>query len=110
MRHFGPGGGDVNYSLSGAEKPRDLLEGAGFAGMTTERVVRMVRFPSSERFVRLTVLGSAAVLPDFEQMDEVARDGLVEVIRQEFAETLAGYLEGDAVEFPLEAHIATARM
>jgi SAM-dependent methyltransferase len=109
-RHFGSlGGGEIIYSLGDAVEFRGLFVDAGFADVTVESVVRTVRFPSADEFVRLTVLGSAAVLPEFEQMDTAARDSLVEVISRDIAGTLDTYREGEGVAFPLAAHIATAR-
>jgi hypothetical protein len=73
-------------------------------------VVRTVRFPSADEFVRLTVLGGAAVLPEFAQMDDAARDSLVEVISRDIAPTLDTYRDGEGVTFPLAIHIATAQV
>jgi ubiquinone/menaquinone biosynthesis C-methylase UbiE len=108
-RHFGSlGGGEIIYALGDADEFRRLFVDAGFPGVTVESVVRTVRFPSAAEFVRLTVLGGAAVLPEFAQMDDAARNALVEIIGREIAPTLDRYREGEGVAFPLAVHIATA--
>ena len=108
-RHFGSlGGAEIIYSLGDADGFRKLFVDAGFADVTVDSVVRTVHFPSADEFVRLTVLGAAAVLPEFAQMDDAARDSLVAVISRDIAPTLDTYREGKGIAFPLAAHIATA--
>jgi SAM-dependent methyltransferase len=107
--HFGSlGGGEIIYALGDADEFRGLFVDAGFADVVVEQVIRTVRFPSADEFVRLTVLGGAAVLPEFARMSEAERDELIDVIRRDIAPTLDAYREGEGVAFPLAVHIATA--
>ena len=110
VRHLGSAGGNAPFSLGDEEELRSLIEGAGFSAVTVERVTRVVRFPSPEQFVRLSVLGAAAVIPAFQEMDKAARDGLVDAVTRDVAGPLERYRDRDTVAFPLQAHIATARM
>lgn len=105
-RHLGARAIAAAYTLGDAEDLRSLLAGAGFRGVTIEPVERAVRFRSPEQFVRQRVLGAAAVLPQLAQMDEAARDSLVEAVHADMLGTLRAYLDGDGLAFPRQAHVA----
>lgn len=96
------------FSLGRADALRALLKEGGFDQIAVMPVSHTVRFPEPERFVMLTTLASAAVVPEFADMDEAARGALVEAVRREVDATLQTYVEDDAVVFPMHAHIAVA--
>jgi ubiquinone/menaquinone biosynthesis C-methylase UbiE len=96
------------FSLGDATELGALLRAAGFRNATVEPVVRTVRFPSPQRFVRLSVLGAAAV-PALGEMDAAARETLVEAVRGDTADALRPYEDGDALAFPLAVNVAEAR-
>jgi SAM-dependent methyltransferase len=107
-RHLGVQAMAAPFALGDAEELRALLVGAGFRNVTIEPVERVVRFPSPELFVRLAVLGSAAVLPALAQMDETARGALIDAVQTDMLSTLRIYQDGDALAFPRTAHVAVA--
>lgn len=98
----------LSFSLGDFEELRNLLNEAGFERITITPETLTVRFPSPERFVLLTVLGAATIVPAFAQLDAPARTSLVETVRTEISATLEKYIEGDAVIAPMAAHIAVA--
>ena len=87
---------------------RALLSAAGFHRIEITPRSLTVDFPSPERFVQLTVLGSAATNPTFAQLDTAARDALVEAVALESEATVRQYREGDRLIFPMSTHIAVA--
>jgi ubiquinone/menaquinone biosynthesis C-methylase UbiE len=87
-----------------------LLGGSGFEDITIEPVTMTLRFPSANRFVRLTVLSAAAVLPVFTELDEAERATLVEAIQQDVDATLQRYTHDDEINFPMAAYVATAHI
>lgn len=108
-RHLGSRAMAAPFSLGDAEELRALLTGAGFRDAAVEPLVRTVRFPSPAQFVRLSVLGAAAAVPELGCMDATARDSLIDAIRGDADEALRPYTNGDALAFPLRANVATAR-
>jgi SAM-dependent methyltransferase len=108
-RHLGSPAMAAPFALGDAEELRALLTEAGLRGAAVEPVVRTVRFPSPGRFVRFSVLGAAAAVPELARMDEAAREDLVAAIRGETEEALRAYVDGDELAFPMAAHVAVAR-
>lgn len=96
------------FSLGDADELRTLLEEARFEQVEIMPVSHTVRFPEPERFVMLTTLAAAAVIPEFSNMDEASRSALVEVVSREVDGTLQEYIDGGTVTFPMHAHIAVA--
>lgn len=96
------------FSLGDADELRTLLDSAGFECMEIKPASLTVQFPSPERWVALTLFASAAVLPEFSEMDAESRSALVQTVGQEIDATLREYVEGDKVSFPMHAHIAVA--
>jgi ubiquinone/menaquinone biosynthesis C-methylase UbiE len=96
------------FSLGDAEELRTVLQGAGFARVAIRPEALTVRLPAPERFVSLTVLAAAAVVPSLAHLDMPARAALVEAVRAEIDATLRQYVEGNTVAIPMAAHIAVA--
>ena len=96
------------FSLGSAGKLRTLLEEAGFEQVETMPESLTVRFPEPERFVMLTSLAAAAVIPEFSDMDKASRSALVETVGREVDGTLQEYIEGDTIAFPMHAYMAVA--
>lgn len=84
-----------------------LLEGAGFARVDVARESLDVRFPSAERFVALTILAGAAIVPESD-MDAEQRKTMVQEIGRDIEPILQDYVDGNDVTFPMHAYIATA--
>ena len=97
------------FSLGDAEDLRALLTGAGFRDVTIELLVRTARFRSSAQFVRLSVLGAAAAVPELARMDAMARDSLIDAVRGDVDQALRSCTDGTALTFPLQANVAAAR-
>jgi SAM-dependent methyltransferase len=97
------------YELGDPRDLRSLLEDAGLKDVVIEPFNFMARFPAPDRYVSLYVTGAAAVLPEFAAMTEAELDNLVRAVRQETAETIARYTDGDELVMPTSALIAVAR-
>lgn len=109
VRHLGTPALAAVFS-GDAPKLEALLSGSGFEGITIEPVSMTLRFPSAERFVQLTVLSAAAVLPVFTELGEAQRATLVEAIKQDIGPTLQRYTHDDGISFPMAAYVATAHI
>jgi ubiquinone/menaquinone biosynthesis C-methylase UbiE len=96
------------FSFGDAEALRALLSAAGFQRIAITPQSLQANFPAPERFVHLTVLGSAATVPTFAQLDTAARATLVEAVTLESEATVHHYCEGDRLIFPMSTHIAVA--
>ena len=107
-RHLGEREPEPPFLLGDPEELRELVEGAGFGIASLEPVVREVRMEDAARFVRLTVLGAAAVIPDLAELDKPTLDALVAAVQDDLKGTLERYGEGDAIVFPMESHLVVA--
>jgi len=96
------------FAFGDAAALRALLSTAGFQRIAITPQSLHANFPSPERFVQLTVLGSAAAVPTFAQLDTAARATLVEAVTLESEATVQRYCEGDRLILPMATHIAVA--
>lgn len=96
------------FSLGDENQLRVLLSTAGFREIEVISESVEVSFPEPERFLSLTVLAAAAVVPDM-GTDAQARAALVEGVQQDVAKSFDQYVEGDRVSFPMFSYIATAQ-
>lgn len=96
------------FALCDAEELRTLFTVAGFKKVNILPESITVRFPEPERFVPLAVTSSAAAVPAFAQLEAPARAALLETVRGEVEPTIRKYRDGDAVSFPMFAHVAVA--
>lgn len=95
------------FSLGdGGELSRLLLE-AGFEHVDVSTESHVVEFPSPDRFVTLTLLAAASIIPKSE-MDAEARQEMVRTIRGEVENVLREYVTSNTVSFPMHANIAVA--
>ncbi len=87
-----------------------LLSGSGFEDVAIEPVSMTLRFPSADRFVRLSALAGAAVAPVMAELDEAERAILVEAIQQDASATLQRYIRDNEINVPMAAYVATAHI
>ncbi len=92
------------FALAKAEELRGLIAAAGFRDITIRPVPGTVRFPSVARFVQDYVAGSPLAGHVAKVSDE-ARAALV----SEVGDALRSHFVAGALEFPIEAHLASAR-
>lgn len=96
------------FSLGNADDLRTLLDQGGFRHLDITPVSHTVRFPDPKRFVKLTSLASAAVIPKFADMDEEERSAFFEAVSRDMEPTLQEYVEDGEVTFSMHAHVAVA--
>ena len=108
-RYLGVPVADVSqpFSLGDRGALQSMLEETGFKRVEINEATRGVAFPVPDRFVALTILAAASIIPDTE-MDDTARSELVEAVGREVAPLLAEYSDDETVGFPMHAHIARA--
>jgi SAM-dependent methyltransferase len=92
------------FGLDNVEELRELIETAGFREIAIRPIAGTVRFPSVARFVRDYVAGSPLAGHVAKVSDET-RAALV----SEVGDALSSYVEGGALTFPIEAHLASAK-
>jgi ubiquinone/menaquinone biosynthesis C-methylase UbiE len=93
------------FKFGGADALHGLFSEAGFERVEMIEESVEVRFSQPERFVHLTIVAAAAVLPDFGKDD---RAQLVEAVTAQTKDVLAQHRSGDTISFPMPAHIAIA--
>jgi ubiquinone/menaquinone biosynthesis C-methylase UbiE len=96
------------FSLGNPDELRRLFEAAGFTGIRIDVVQRAVRFPAPDRFLELGIASASAAVPALQSMDAEARAALTEAIRDDLAEPLRQYTEGEELVVPMEALLLVA--
>jgi ubiquinone/menaquinone biosynthesis C-methylase UbiE len=109
-RHLGVTVADVAtpFLLGSSSEVQAILEAAGFTHIRIVPETLTVRFPEPERFIELTMLAGAAVLPEFDVKDQAARAALFTAVRREAGPVAQRYRNGDCLRVPMSAHIALA--
>lgn len=87
---------------------RDVLRDAGFDRIEVDRRTLEVEFDQPERFVTLTVLAAAAVLPELALDDPEQRDALIDAISRDSADVIRQYQDGGRLRFPTPNLIGVA--
>jgi len=92
------------FGLADSEELRRLIAVPGFRDITTRPAPGTVRFSSVARFVQDYAAGSPLAAHVAKASHE-ARAALI----TEVGDALKSYLVGDTLEFPIEAHLASAK-
>lgn len=96
------------FMFGGAEQLRALLSEAGFDRIEIVERTLPVEFVEPEKFVALTVLAGAAVVPEFARDDPGERAELIEVVTRDSEDTLRQYRMEDRLRFPMPSYIGVA--
>lgn len=109
-RHLGAAVSDLNvsFSLGNAEELQSLFMDAGFARIDVYPRSLVVRLPSPEHFVSLTVSGAATSVPAFIQMSAEVRTGVVTAIAGELDPVIERYADSGELVFQMSTHIVVA--
>jgi ubiquinone/menaquinone biosynthesis C-methylase UbiE len=97
------------FSFPGEETLERLLQQSGFDRLQIWEESMNVRFPEPQRFVQLTVLAGAAVVPEFAQQNPEERSALIEAVAAESETVLQEYGDGEWITFPMPTYIAVTR-
>lgn len=97
------------FAMPDAQAVKALFTKAGFSQVTVVPEATVVRFPDPDRFVPLAAASSAAAVPAFTQLQAPERAALLEQVRIDVEPVLQGFLAGDALVFPMFAHVVNAR-
>jgi SAM-dependent methyltransferase len=100
---------DTPFSLGDADVLRGLFEQAGFRHVQVTPRTLDVRFPSPDRFLALTLMAAAAVIPAFAAADEQEKHSLVEAVRRDVDPVVNQYRDGDHIVFPMTGNLYVAR-
>jgi ubiquinone/menaquinone biosynthesis C-methylase UbiE len=92
------------FGLADAEQLRALVAAEGFRDIAIQSVAGTVRFPSVSRFVQDYVRGS----PLSSHVANVSDDTRAALV-SEVGDQLMPYVAGDALTFPIKAHLASAK-
>jgi SAM-dependent methyltransferase len=86
----------------------DTFAEAGFARVRVETATFPADFPDPDRFIEMTVMAGAAVIPDLVQEGPEARAALVDAVARDAAETVQHYRQGGWLRFPMHTWIVSA--
>jgi SAM-dependent methyltransferase len=108
-RHVRPGASATKraeHALADPEQLRLLVTDAGFADVAIKTLVKSVRFPSAEDYVRIQL--SATPLANLvTDHDQEARRHLLAALSGQVGAALADYHENQGLAFPQEVHVLT---
>jgi ubiquinone/menaquinone biosynthesis C-methylase UbiE len=94
------------FALGDAEALRALVVGAGFGEVMIRPVVKVLRFPSAEAFVKRYLAGASPQWPQLvAQADDHARAALL----REVSAAVQAYVDADGFAMPKASHLVTAR-
>lgn len=96
------------FMFGSGERLRAMLSDAGFDRIEIVERSLTVEFPEPEKFVALTVLAGAAVVPEFARDDPEERAELIEAVARDSEDTLRQYRVEDKLRFPMPNYIAVA--
>jgi ubiquinone/menaquinone biosynthesis C-methylase UbiE len=99
----------VPFCLGDPEVLRGLFVDAGYSDITVESHVHDARFPSAVTYFDTIVVAAAAADPELRKLDENQRSRLAEAVKSEMADTIEAHQDGEALVFPVEVNILTAR-
>ncbi len=104
-QHIGTGAFAAPFSLGDPNRLRSLLTAGGLPRIEIVPETFTVRFPLPDRFITLSVMGAAAAVPSFAQMDPASRGALVDAIRGDVAEVIDAHTQGDALIQTMHVYI-----
>ena len=108
-RHVGPEPASfirLTGSLDSREVLQSELAAAGFHSVAVRSATKNIRFPSPEDFVWQFVQATPlALIPCVNEAHAATRASVI----RDVAAKLRGYVHEDALEFPIEAHVVSAR-
>lgn len=94
------------FSFGDVEPLRTVLADAGFTDIAIAEHVLDTHFPEPARYVQLSAMGAAAVMPGFENLE---MDAFVAAVRAQVDPVVAQYTVGDELVMPMKQLIAVAR-
>jgi hypothetical protein len=109
QKHLGSPAMDVPFSLGNQEELRDMFVDAGYVDVILETHVHDARFPSASTYFDTIVVAAAAAVPGMQALDATQRSALTEAVKNEMADTIREHMDGEALVFPVEVNILTAR-
>lgn len=108
-RHLGVPAGAAPFSLTDAGVVRDLLTGAGFAGVEFAEAERTIRTPSLGAYVRPGVQAMAAIVPALAALPHGEIAAKADDIEADLAPLIQDYLDDGALAYPMRTHVALVR-
>lgn len=100
----------VPFSLGDPEALQGTLTAAGFRRVRIEAASFTAEFPDPDRFIELTAMAGAAVIPEIRQAGAEAQAALVDAVTRASADTIRRHRSGDRLSFPMHAWVATGAM
>jgi ubiquinone/menaquinone biosynthesis C-methylase UbiE len=108
-KYLGFSPGAVPFGLGGADRLGVLMREGGFTEVAVAPVVLTLRWPSYMEFVRGAIAGATAAVPALAAMTPAERDTLVRAFVEGALPQLTEYIDGEALNCPLQTDIALAR-
>lgn len=108
LAHTGAAIFTAPFSFGDPDVLRALLSDGGLEVVTIEAETRTAAFDSLEHFAEVHVVGAAAVIPAFAEMEAGQRTKLIELAAEDLGPTAAPFLTSEGLRFPMSSLIATA--
>lgn len=97
------------FSFGDRAALRALLSDGGLEVLTIEKETKTASFDSLEHFIEVHIVGAAAVIPAFAEMDAEQRSKLIQSSVQDLGPTAEAFLTSEGLRFPMSSLVATAR-
>jgi SAM-dependent methyltransferase len=97
------------FSFGSGDALRTLLRGGGFQSVELTVETRDVTFNDPDRFLRMSVLAGAAVIPELAEADDQQREEILTGVAREAEPIIDRYRTGVGLTFPMTANLAQAR-
>lgn len=97
----------IPFSYGDADALRDVLAEAGFRQVRITEESFTAELPDPDRFIELAVMAGAAVIPEINEDDPVARTALIEAVSNGSRDTVRRHQDGATLKFPMRSYIAT---
>lgn len=107
-RHLGSPAFHLPFALGDPQRLAELFRAAGFDEFEITDLRLDLRYPSADDFVELIVVGGAAAIPGFQELDRKAQMRLMDAVRRDIAPVAAEHTEGGALVVPSETTIVVS--
>jgi ubiquinone/menaquinone biosynthesis C-methylase UbiE len=96
------------FSLGDSKMVKQLFSDAGYSNVNVIQHVKNVKFVSPEKFVELTLLAAASVIPDLTIDDPEKQKEMVKEVSKRIEPVLKNYRTNDYICFPMTSNIYVA--
>lgn len=96
------------WTMGNAKELNILFENAGFKEIEIKTETELVRYPSADTFIELSLAAAVAMMPHLAQ-DEAKKANLIEATKKDTEHILQEYNTANGLIFPMQSNIVVAK-